>query len=382
MNNLEQRVDFWSRHYKKECQGTTSILPISILQDICYKKDVLEIGPGEGRQYEHVQMFSKTYAIADVSFVVLRLPLYDAIDKYHIKSYQQEIPQHFDVIHAWFVLHHVLSEETVDFFSFVKRHLKSGGLFCFNISLHQSDKMHGEDGKKTVSRTEKEFAWFLQQQRCKVLYRQYIDVRSMVYIVSWETDKTLQLNIGGGYYWRMEDWVNIEKSRNVGSDKLQNFQECSISTVYCSHMLEHLPTYQALFTLLKTLYGILCNKGFMRIVIPSVNAINKTLDHTNREELLQKSAKYYQQHTNRSFTFHILDLIGLGDIDHHIMLNFEILYMLLSLVGYTKVQAVDYKSGAASFLDADIQINDKGFPLSGFDDADHKLISEYIEVIK
>lgn len=381
MHNSEDRVNFWSQHYKKECQGNTSILPISILQDICYQKDVLEIGPGEGRQYKHINNFSDTYAIADISNVVLNLTMYSSVNKHLLISYHQELPQQFDVVHAWFVLHHVLHEETKDFFEFVRRHLRDDGLFCFNISLQQSRQFHGEDGKKTTSRTEDDFDKFLQEQKCKILYKQYIDQKSLVYIISWATDRMFKLNIGGGCYWRMENWINIEKSRNVDDAILAYFQENSISTVYCSHMLEHLPTHQVIHSVLKSIYNLLCDDGLVRIVIPSVNAISKLLRYPDKEELLRQSAKYYQKH-HVSFTSHILDLIGFSRSDHQVMLSAEILHVLLFLIGYSNIRFVGYKKGVFGFLDKDVQVNEKGFPITGFDSADHQLISEYIEAVK
>jgi cyclopropane fatty-acyl-phospholipid synthase-like methyltransferase len=97
-------------------------------------KDVLEIGPGEGRQYHRVCTRATTYWIADISKAVTERYHY----AYLIEDYSDDMGLRFDLIHFWFVLHHVLKEELDDFIGFVNRHIRPHGKILFNHPLRGS----------------------------------------------------------------------------------------------------------------------------------------------------------------------------------------------------------------------------------------------------
>lgn len=96
-------------------------------------KKVLEIGPGNGRQYERVMCDASLYSICDIALTVLSEPVFsDVSDKFLVEDWGQSFGKSFDVIHFWYVLHHIRQDEMKSFFRFVERHLNRNGLVAFN----------------------------------------------------------------------------------------------------------------------------------------------------------------------------------------------------------------------------------------------------------
>lgn len=103
------------------------------IQMIFDDKDVLEIGPGNGRQYERVKDRCKTCSILDLSPAVLKEPVFSkSTGKYLLEDWDQSLGRLFDVVHFWYVLHHIRQDELRSFFDLIARHLRHGGLVCFN----------------------------------------------------------------------------------------------------------------------------------------------------------------------------------------------------------------------------------------------------------
>lgn len=105
------------------------------IQTVFDNKDVLEIGPGNGRQYERLCGVVKTYCIADISADALAEPAFEGVaveDRFLLADWRQQLGKVFDVVHFWYVLHHIVRAEMTYFFEFVSRHLRDGGLVAFN----------------------------------------------------------------------------------------------------------------------------------------------------------------------------------------------------------------------------------------------------------
>ena len=151
MKNLPDRIKFWKHTFK--CQGgSTEFLNENL--DLFVGKNVLEIGPGEGRQTLIVLNGAASCSIADICQDVLDLHVYDNIkikNKFLITSYSNNFNLKFDIVHFWYVLHHVLPDELESFFSFVDRHCKNRGVIIFNfqdIKKYQDISL-SDDGLKT-----------------------------------------------------------------------------------------------------------------------------------------------------------------------------------------------------------------------------------------
>lgn len=153
IDNLEERSDFWTEHYFEECQGRTTTEYLDRNLALFKDKSVLEIGPGEGRQFKKVNNLASEYAIGDISGTVLKYEKYNDIEyKYLIDSYDDSLEKEFDIIHFWFVVHHIRLRELPYFFKFIHFNLKEFGLILFNAPniLDNKHKSSIEnDGMKT-----------------------------------------------------------------------------------------------------------------------------------------------------------------------------------------------------------------------------------------
>jgi SAM-dependent methyltransferase len=104
-----------------------------VLTRIFDGKEVLEIGPGNGRQYDRLKGVVQSYCICDISPNALAEPAFADLDgKFLLTDWDQNLPKLFDVVHFWYVLHHVRHDEMQSFFRFVAKNLKPGGLVAFN----------------------------------------------------------------------------------------------------------------------------------------------------------------------------------------------------------------------------------------------------------
>jgi SAM-dependent methyltransferase len=107
--------------------------PFGGLENLFFDKDVLEIGPGRGRQYERLRGLVKSYSLCDISTAALAEPVFDgARAKYWLYDYSDDFFTRFDLIHFWYVLHHIRRGELEAFFAFVARHLREAGVALFN----------------------------------------------------------------------------------------------------------------------------------------------------------------------------------------------------------------------------------------------------------
>lgn len=128
-----ERIKYWTNiHFEHRPRISTLAHPFEDHVDVFKDKNILEIGPGEGRQFKKIQPLSKTYAIADISQKLLEDDLYKNVDQYLIKDYNEDFDRKFNIITFWYVLHHVLEEELQDFINFLKRHLVTTGFLYFN----------------------------------------------------------------------------------------------------------------------------------------------------------------------------------------------------------------------------------------------------------
>jgi len=131
---LENRCEYWSQYYKAKFQGSF-VDPKDLICDICSGARVLEIGPGEGRQFDIASKTAREYSIADISQTVLQQDRYSSCrHRFLLQNYQLPEPVRFEVVHAWYVVHHVLNSELDEFMEFVYTCLEPGGNWMFNYN--------------------------------------------------------------------------------------------------------------------------------------------------------------------------------------------------------------------------------------------------------
>ena len=148
---MQKRIEFWNDNYRALQQSDSIAVPFEKHIGLFKGKDILEIGPGEGRQFDIAIKLARLYAVADISKVVLDQY---TCRKFLITSYKDRFDAQFDLIHFWYVLHHVLREELKDFVDFLWVHIKRDGLVLFNTPvLEYGEDNYKNDGIMTTSFT-------------------------------------------------------------------------------------------------------------------------------------------------------------------------------------------------------------------------------------
>ena len=157
MINKENRLKHWSTGWTAKNQGDSPPVPFFNYINYFYSKNVLEIGPGEGRQHAPIKDIVSDYSIADISPQVLDCPVFKYLDRFLISNYSVDFKKKFDLIHFWYVLHHVPSIEAKDFIQFILRHLKDNGIVMFNSPYLGFDEgAYADDGVNTTPYSNKD----------------------------------------------------------------------------------------------------------------------------------------------------------------------------------------------------------------------------------
>jgi 2-polyprenyl-3-methyl-5-hydroxy-6-metoxy-1,4-benzoquinol methylase len=153
--NMVDRLDHWSTGWTSKNQGDSDPAPFIDYVKYFSDADVLEIGPGEGRAYEVVRRIVKSYSVADISEQVLKCQTWDNADeKLLLRGWSLGFGRKFDVVHFWYVLHHVPRCEVFDFFQWVGDQLKQDGILMFNtpfLGFHGG--AYKDDGVQTTRYT-------------------------------------------------------------------------------------------------------------------------------------------------------------------------------------------------------------------------------------
>lgn len=152
IQNLKERLEFWNERHKIKYQGNT-IVDEEIIKRYAKESSVLEIGPGEGRQFKIAYPLSKQYTIIDISSKVIENPIYSKVHKILIENFNLQINKTFDFIHFWYLLHHIMKEEDSLFFSFITKHCNKDTIVAFNFSEDLNKKFVQNNGIKTTNRS-------------------------------------------------------------------------------------------------------------------------------------------------------------------------------------------------------------------------------------
>ena len=139
----QYRRTFWDQGHVIQRQGDSDPFPFLHVKDwydSFVRKDVLEIGPGDGRQMFILATMANTYSIADISEAVVKKHKDKVAQSFFIKTWNDDFDTSFDTICLWYVFHHVLNNELETFVSFLSRHLKDGGSLVFNVPTIGQEK--------------------------------------------------------------------------------------------------------------------------------------------------------------------------------------------------------------------------------------------------
>jgi len=155
IKDFQERSEFWSdKERLSNFHGEwidEEVWNRLLKGDLFKNKDVLEIGPGIGRQFDVFEPLAKKYAVADISFDVLCMEKYKEAERIRINNWEGNYGR-FDIIHFWFVIHHMLKEEMGPFWKFLYRHTAKTGYVIFNVPAYDEIrlKQYKEDGMKTT----------------------------------------------------------------------------------------------------------------------------------------------------------------------------------------------------------------------------------------
>ena len=157
IDDLNIRRAYWDVHVNRaprEQHDMTDSIPYPFEGEEWrfYHKDVLEIGPGHGRQYERLRGAARSYSVCDISPVAMTESVFDsATAKYVMCDYRNDFGARFNVVHFWYVLHHIKTTEMDEFFAFVARHLRTGVIAMFNSpQSRNAEEWYNGDGMGTT----------------------------------------------------------------------------------------------------------------------------------------------------------------------------------------------------------------------------------------
>lgn len=174
MKNYQDRVDFWSdqsrlNRFDDKWINAEIITALDHLE-IFNCKDVLEIGPGIGRQFTMFKEYTNSYELADISSKVLDNDIYKLHYCNVIKTWSDRLKVKYDIITFWFVIHHVTYDEIGAMIKFCYRHLRPKGLVIFNSPIkNQSRKMYKANGMRTTPWADQEVITHFKRGRFKVI---------------------------------------------------------------------------------------------------------------------------------------------------------------------------------------------------------------------
>jgi len=156
LGNLKARIKFWSAHYGDTGAGDPApFMELSHWQDLFKGKDILELGPGAGRQAFVVMPLANEFGVADIVQDVLELPLYADCWQYLLTTYRidnRDRDPSWDVAMAWDVIRYVPRKEGAAFIRMLAGALRTGGMVMFNAP-GDVDHLDASEPAETLAKT-------------------------------------------------------------------------------------------------------------------------------------------------------------------------------------------------------------------------------------
>ena len=152
ISRQDERSRFW-RDTVGKIPHDYNRIPLKYLRCL-NARDVLEIGPGNGRHTQDIKKQCKGYDVADIDQKIVS-DFADRADNGHLITDYASAVGKYDAILAWFVMHHITSGELGDFLAFLKINLRPGGEIVINTPcdyrIYQGDAIK-DDGMHTTER--------------------------------------------------------------------------------------------------------------------------------------------------------------------------------------------------------------------------------------
>lgn len=201
-------------------------------------------------------------------------------------------------------------------------------------------------------------------------------------------EKELNLNLGGGKFWKMNSWVNLEQELGYDLSKnlLSQIIDDSVSKIYTSHCLEHIPP-PTMFRLVKDCRRVLKQNGILRIVMPDCEKFINALINGERKGALEDYKLFaktrYEYVINMGGNTKGLDLPS--PYGHFFFWTVHNLCWVLLAVGFTDIHIQDFGKSVDPVFEtiAVLGVNPNNpQPVSGFDNPRQRSHSFYIEAVK
>ena len=199
-----------------------------------------------------------------------------------------------------------------------------------------------------------------------------------------------KLNLGGGADWYMMGWecLDISNGYDLSVLNLSKYADSSVDVIYTSHCIEHL-TLPQVIALLGDCYRVLRKDGLIRIVVPDLDIYSYIQLNDQRQILEEGNPHYYArpEHKRTPLSEHVKFLLGWGSFvgsesDHKSFFTLNSLSLFLSLLGFKKITRVSFCDSDLKELRKEAVLNLGGMPVTGFDNANTRNISLYVEAMK
>lgn len=202
----------------------------------------------------------------------------------------------------------------------------------------------------------------------------------------------MKLNLGGGPDWKEPGWENVEWKfgHNLNTDLLTKFQGNTVELIFFSHCLEHI-SWKNVISLLSDCHRVLMSGRTMRIIVPDVDKMWDISKNERRDVLLKSAPDFYgRKDPNFSVKAEMEKLLGYLGPDkflsspfgHNSFYNVSSLSLLLRAVGFENLYQSDFGQSNVEELKKLAERNNKGMPISGFDNSLVESISLYMECSK
>lgn len=206
------------------------------------------------------------------------------------------------------------------------------------------------------------------------------------------TENGIKLNVGPSPIWRKRGWLGLDhKPSRVGGDVILgdasdiNLESGSCDTIFCSHVIEHIPHYKFEKCLLE-FNRILKKDGIIRILTPDLYKITKAYVERNEEFFRRLENESGKHRTDLGYGGVIMNLIVSAGQDtalfnnkltefiagyaHIYLYDFEMLKILLERYGFYDVKQ-------KNFCESEFEEYREPLHIEGFDPVWQNLNQEF-----
>lgn len=197
----------------------------------------------------------------------------------------------------------------------------------------------------------------------------------------------IKLNLGCGRKWQMAGWMGLDK--NLGHDfdnkLLEEFDNESVDVIYSSHFFEHISSTRGL-VLLQDCYRVLIPRGLIRIVVPDTERMWSILQGGDRSVLDESPHFSASAHRTQSLVSVVKEQYGFtGETHHKCWYSPGVVCSFLMFSGFPTGQIFrrEFRESQVAELQTEAVLErHTRHTLSGFDSANQKPISLYVEAVK